>query len=294
MNKNGFIDKLAAGKVLVSDGATGTNLQKWGLPVGAAAEAWVLENPDVIQKLNRAFIDSGSDILLTCTFGATRMRLAASNLSDQFVAVNRLAVKITREAVGNADILIGGSIGPTGHMLAPMGTVTEDEAESDFKEQAQILCEEGVDVIVIETQFDLNEASAAVRGVRSVDTSIPLVCSFSYDRGTRTMMGVKPEDVVNNIGALDVDILGVNCGRSLEENLEVLNQLSSLTDKPIWFKPNAGMPTIDEQGMPAYSVSPDAMGLLVPEWVGAGAGIIGGCCGTSPEHLAAIAKSTHS
>jgi 5-methyltetrahydrofolate--homocysteine methyltransferase len=293
MNKNGFLSKLAAGEVLVSDGATGTNLQKWGLPVGAAAEAWVLENPDGIQKLNRAFIDSGSDILLTCTFGATRMRLAASNLADQIIAVNRQAVKITREAVANADILIGGSIGPTGHMLAPLGTVTEDEAESDFKEQAQILVDEGVDLIVIETQFDINEASAAVRGVRSVDESIPLVCSFSYDRGTRTMMGVKPEDMVKAMGALDVDILGINCGRSLEENFTVLKQLSGLTDKPIWFKPNAGMPTTDEQGIPAYSVTPEAMGKLVPEWASTGAGIIGGCCGTSPEHLAAIATAAH-
>ncbi len=293
MNNKDFFEKLAAGKVLVSDGATGTNLQKWGLPVGAAAEAWVLENPDAIQKLNRAFIDAGSDILLTCTFGATRMRLAASNLADQFIAVNRQAVKITHEAVGNADILIGGSIGPTGHMLAPLGTVTEDEAENDFKEQAQVLIDEGVDIIVIETQFDLNEASAAVRGVRSVDGSIPLVCSFSYDRGTRTMMGVKPEDVVNVIGALDVDILGINCGRSLEENFTVLKQLSDLTDKPIWFKPNAGMPKTDEHGMPAYSVTPEAIGVLVPDWVRIGAGIIGGCCGTSPEHLAAIAMAAH-
>jgi 5-methyltetrahydrofolate--homocysteine methyltransferase len=279
--------------VLISDGATGTNLQQQGLPVGAAAEAWVLDNPEGIRSLNRAFIEAGSDILLTCTFGGTKLRLSASNLTEKFELINRKAVEITQEAAHGQGVLVAGSIGPTGHMLAPLGTVSVEEAEENFREQAQLLIESGVDLIVIETQFDINEALAAVRGVRDIDPKIPLVCSFSYDRGVRTMMGVKPSGMAADIGAAAVDILGVNCGRSLDENLQVLTRLREATEKPIWFKPNAGMPETDEEGKPTYSVTPEEMGSLVPAWLEAGAQILGGCCGTSPAHLEAIAKAVH-
>lgn len=290
MAKNDFLKRLSANEVLASDGATGTNLQKVGLPVGASAEVWVLENPESIEALNRSFIQAGSDILLTCTFGATRMRLAASNLADQFEAINRQAVAITRSAAHEREVLVAGSIGPLGHMLAPLGLVTVEDAEADFREQAALLCEEGVDLIVIETQFDLNEAAAAVRGVRSIDSNIPLVCSFSFDRGAHTMMGVKPQEMAEVIGALDVDVLGINCGRSLDDNLVALTQLHAATEKPLWFKPNAGLPEVDADGQATYSVTPQQMGALVPDWINAGAQVVGGCCGTSPEHLSQIAK----
>jgi 5-methyltetrahydrofolate--homocysteine methyltransferase len=289
-----FRERLLAGERFVLDGATGTNLQRTGLPVGAAAEVWVLENPDAIADLERAFVAAGSDIILTCTFGGTRLRLEASGLADRFEVINRKAVEITQAVTVGTDVLVAGSIGPTGHMLAPLGTLTEEDAEADYHEQAQLLVDAGVDLLVIETQFDLTEAAAAVRAVRSVDAAIPLVCSFSYDRGTRTMMGVKPEKMAETIGALDVDALGINCGRSLDENLEALGELRQATDKPIWFKPNAGMPEMDEDGKPTYSVSPAEMGALVPDWLAAGAQLVGGCCGTSPEHLAEIAKAVKS
>ena len=289
MTEKNILDRLAADEVLVSDGATGTNLQQVGLPVGASAEIWVLENPEAILSLNRAFIDAGSDILLTCTFGGTKLRLAASNLVDSFESINRKAVEITQQAARGQNVFVAGSIGPTGHMLAPLGTVSVEEAEENFREQARLLVDSGVDLVVIETQFDINEALAAVRGVRAIDAAIPLVCSFSYDRGTRTMMGVKPDDVADKVGSEQVDILGVNCGRSLNENLEVLIRLREVSKKPIWFKPNAGMPETDDEGKPTYSVSPEEMASLVPVWMEAGAQILGGCCGTSPAHLQAIA-----
>jgi 5-methyltetrahydrofolate--homocysteine methyltransferase len=291
MTEKGFLNRLNEGEVLVSDGATGTNLQEKGLPVGSAAEIWVLENPEAIQALNRTFIDAGSDILLTCTFGGTKLRLSASNLEGQFEEINRKAIEITRQAAQGQDVLVAGSIGPLGHMLAPLGTVSVEEAEENFREQARLLIEGGVDLVVIETQFDINEALAAVRGVRAVDSDVPLVCSFSYDRGTRTMMGVKPEDMAAQIGELPVEVLGVNCGRSLSENLEALKQLRAATEKPIWFKPNAGLPETDEEGNATYSVTPPEMGALVPAWMEAGAQIVGGCCGTSPAHLSAIASA---
>jgi len=293
MVKQSFLDRMNAGQVLVSDGATGTNLQRSGLPVGVVAEAWVLDNKDEIFRLHQSFIQAGADILLTCTFGATRLRLDASNLADQCEAINRRAVEITRAAVADQDVYVAGSIGPLGHMLAPLGDVSVAEAEANYREQAALLCEGGVDLIVIETQFDINEAGAAVRGVRAVAPTIPLVCSFSYDRGIRTMMGVKPADMAAQIGAMDVDILGINCGRSLDENLSALEALRAATGKPLWFKPNAGLPDLGPDGEPTYSVTPEAMGAMVPAWIDRGAQVVGGCCGTSPEHLAQIARAVH-
>lgn len=293
MARKAFLERLKAGEVLVSDGATGTNLQQAGLPIGAGAELWVLETPDAIHALNQAFIQAGAEILLTCTFGGTRLRLEASGLEDQFEVINRSAVEITRAAADDRDVLVAGSIGPLGHMLAPLGLVSVEDAEAEFRDQAALLCEAGVDLIVVETQFDLNEAGAAIRGVRAVDPAVPLVCSFSYDRGTRTMMGVKPAAMAAEIGALDVDVLGINCGRSLADNLAALEELHAATEKPLWFKPNAGMPEVGEDGHATYAVTPEEMTALVPEWVASGAQVIGGCCGTSPEHLAAMARVVH-
>lgn len=289
----GLLKKLASGEILVSDGATGSNLQRMGLPMGKAGEEWVLENPDAVKALAQAFFNAGSDILLTCTFGGTRIRLKEANLADEFSAINRNAVEIVKAVVKGSDVLVGGSIGPTGQMLTPFGMLTAEEAQAEFTAQARVLHEEGVDLIVIETQFDLNEAAAAVQGVRSVDQDIPLVCSFSFDRGTRTMMGVSPEDFAEKISVLDVDLLGINCGRSLSENLEALKQLRQVTDKPIWFKPNAGLPEVDAEGQTCYAVTPHEMGSYVSEWIDVGAQIVGGCCGTSPDHLAEIAKAAH-
>ncbi len=294
MQKKQFLAYLETSKVLVSDGATGTNLQRMGLPVGSPAEIWVLDNPEAILSLNQAFIEAGADIILTCTFGGTRLRLESSGLANEFEAINRKAVEISKEAAMATEVLVAGSIGPLGHMLAPYGTVSAEEAQSQYAEQAALLSASGVDLIVIETQFDINEAQAAVLGVRSVDPRIPLICSFSYDRGTRTMMGVSPDQMASVIGDLPVEALGINCGRSPDENLAALKTLNAATDKPIWFKPNAGLPEMDAEGRPTYSFSPEEMSALVPEWLAAGANIIGGCCGTSPEHLMALAAGAHS
>ena len=290
MAKLDFLSRLEQGEILISDGATGTNLQRMGLPVGASAEVWVLDRPDAIKSLHTAFIEAGADLILTCSFGGTKRRLQSSGLADRVEEVNRRAVALALEAAAATDVLVAGSIGPTGEMLAPLGALPVEEAEENFRVQAGNLINNGVDLIVVETQFDLNEAGAAVRGVRAVDAEIPLICSFSYDRGTRTMMGVRPADMAEAIIPLGVDVLGINCGRSLEENLQALQQLRAVTDKPIWFKPNAGLPEMDDVGTPSYSVTPDVMGALVPDWLEAGAQIVGGCCGTSPDHLAAIAR----
>ncbi len=285
-----FVERIQAGEVLVADGATGTNLQLRGLPAGVTGEHWVLEHPDQILRLHKDFIAAGSDIILTCTFGASRVHLAHLEMADQTEAINRQAAALARRAVEGTNALVAGSIGPTGEMLKPFGPMEPEAAQETFAEQARLLVESGVDLLVIETQFDIGEATAAVKGARSV-TALPIVCSFSYDRGTKTMMGVSPAKMAKAINDLGVQVLGINCGRSLEENLKALQELRASTSLPIWFKPNAGLPATDNMGNLYYELTPEQMGSHVAEWKTNGAQIVGGCCGTSPEHLAQIAKA---
>lgn len=290
MTSAAFLERLRAGEVLVADGATGTNLQERGLPSGTPSEVWVLEQPEQIIALHRDFIAAGADLILTSTFGGSPVRLQKAGLGERAVEVNRRAVELARQAAEGTSALVAGSIGPTGEMLLPLGTLAVETAQAAFAEQARALSEAGADLLVIETQFDLGEAAAAVRAAREVST-LPVVCSFSYDRGTRTMMGVRPAQMAAEIAALGVDVLGINCGRSLEENLKALEDLRAATSLPIWFKPNAGLPRIDASGAPVYDLSPEEMGAQAVVWAKTGAQVVGGCCGTSPEHLKAIAAA---
>jgi 5-methyltetrahydrofolate--homocysteine methyltransferase len=251
---------------------------------------WVMDNPAAVAQLHTDFLNAGSDVLLTNTFGSSRLHLQHAGLAERFEASNRQAVALLRKVVEGSSALVGGSMGPLGEMLQPYGTLADEDAVNAYAEQARVLSEAGVDLLVIETQFDLNEAKAAIRGAQSV-TDLPLVCSFSYDRGTRSMMGVKPALMGKELADLGVAALGINCGRSLEDNFKALEELRQVTSLPLWFKPNAGMPHNDEAGNLVYDVTPEIMAAQVPQWIAAGARLVGGCCGTSPEHLQAIARA---
>ncbi len=285
-----FVERIRAGKPLVIDGATGTNLQSRGLPVGTPSDFWVLDNPAEVLKLHRDFIAAGSDIILTNTFGSSRLHLAHAGLEERFEQTNRRAVELAREAAAGTDVLVGGSLGPLGEMVEPVGTLSVEAAQAEYAAQARLLAEAGVDLLVIETQFDLNEAQAAVRGVRSV-SDLPLVCSFSYDRGTRTMMGVRPAQAAQALADAGLAAIGVNCGRSLEDNLKVLGELRAATGLTIWYKPNAGLPRNDSEGQMVYDTTAQMMADQAPGWIEAGASLVGGCCGTSPQHLQAVARA---
>lgn len=287
MTDDRFLQRLQQG-VLVSDGATGTNLQKYGLPRGVPSDIWVFDQPQKIIQLHREFIAAGSDILLTDTFGSNRIGLAKSNLAERAVELNRTAVGLARQAAEGTMVLVAGSMGPTGELLYPNGRLQEDEMRLAFTEQARALVEAGVDLLVVETQFDLAEAKIAVQAIRSV-ADLPVVCSFSFDRGIRTMMGVRPTQLAEELEPLGVNLLGINCGKNLTDNMANLQALRQSTQLPIWFKPNAGLPHIDENGESVYDVSPEEMGSHAREWIEAGAAIVGGCCGTSPAHLHQIA-----
>lgn len=290
MTKASFLQRLHSGEVLVSDGATGTNLLARGLSRGKVPEHWVLEQPVQISQLHRDFLAAGSDIILTCTFGGSSVRLRGSSLEDRAVEVNQRAAALALQACQGTSSLVGGSLGPLGQLLKPFGPLTADEAFAAYAEQAKALSDAGVDLLVIETQFDLTEATAAVKAARSV-SSLPLVASFSYDRGKRTMMGTGPAKAGAELSALQVDVVGINCGHSLEDNLVNLQELRQVITLPIWFKPNAGIPRLDENNNPTYDLTPQQMGEQAASWVAAGAQIVGGCCGTTPAHLQHIAQA---
>ena len=284
-----FLSRIKNGGVLVADGATGTNLIAKGLPSGLTAKSWVMDQPERITQLHQDFITAGADIILTSSFSASSIRLKASSLDGKSDLVNHKAVELAHESVGNGQVYVAGSLGPLGQLLKPYGPVSVDEAKSAYAAQAHALTEAGADLLVLETQFDMSEVLSAIEGIRQV-SGLPLVVSFSYDRGRRTMMGISPTQVAERLEALPVDAIGINCGRSLDENLQNLIELRSLTTKPIWFKPNAGLPHLDSSGNTVYDITPNAMGALVQSWLDAGAQVVGGCCGTTPEHLTEISS----
>jgi len=288
---NQFLKRMQAGQVLVADGATGTNLQKVGLKPGSPPEDLVFEHPELILELERAFVEAGSDLILTCTFGATRLRMKGSQYAERVPEVNARAAELARKAASaRSGVLVAGSIGPTGQLMKPFGPLTTAEAEEAFAEQAKALAEAGVDLLVIETQFAIEEASAAFQGLHRV-TDLPIVVSFSYDRGLRTMMGVNPTEVVQKFQEMGAAMVGANCGTTLE-NMEKIVQgyVSAAPGYPLWAKPNAGLPhTVD--GTAVYDLSPDQMASAALKYVELGARVVGGCCGSMPEHIAAIAKA---
>jgi 5-methyltetrahydrofolate--homocysteine methyltransferase len=291
MNK--FLERLNSGEILVADGATGSNLQKMGLKPGEPPEDLVIDNPDILLKLEGMFVEAGSDIILTCTFGGTRVRMKDSKYEDRAPEINTRAAELARKAASARDeVLVAGSIGPVGQLVKPYGPLEPEEMEATFAEQAKALAEGGVDLLVIETMFALEEANAALEGVCSV-TDLPVVVSFSYDRGVRSMMGVKPKDVMKNYTSRGVVLVGANCGTTLE-NMELIvkEYADTVPNFPIWAKPNAGIPHMDiETEQSVYDMGPDDMANFAKKYVALGAKVVGGCCGSTPEHVAAIAKA---
>jgi methionine synthase I (cobalamin-dependent) len=287
-----FKERLAQPGVLVADGATGTQLQKAGLPAGAPSELWVLENPDGIRALHRSYVAAGSDIILTDTFGGTRIKLAKNGMGDKVVEINRQAAQLAREVISEQGFVLG-DIGPTGALLEPYGELSEEDAVKAFAEQAGALAAGGVDGILIETMSDLNEAIAAVKGVRQV-TGLPVCVTMSFDSHGRTMMGVKPAKAVKELSAIGVDVIGVNCGRTLTENLTAIQEMRQAAPEAVLMaKPNAGLPHADGSDS-VYDVTPEVMAEYAQKFADLGVKILGTCCGSTPEHIRAVARTLKS
>lgn len=284
-----FAELLASRPVLLADGATGTNYQDMGIEPGVAPEEWVFDAPDNVRALHRRFLDAGSDLVLTCTFGATTPRLADGPLAGRGRELNVRAVELARAEAG-ADRLVAGSLGPTGQLPEPYGLLTREVCVDAYAEQARALDDGGVDLLVLETFFALEEALWAIEGIQSV-SDLPLVMSFSFDQGTHTMMGLSPADVVAAVAPLGVAALGANCGRSLADTDAVVDELlAAASGVPLWIKPNAGVPRIVGDTV-VYDADPDMLAVHVRAYAEKGARIVGGCCGSTPEHIAAIARA---
>ena len=291
MNK--FLERLNNNEVLVADGATGSNLQRLGLKPGKPPEDLVIDDPDMLLKLASSFVEAGSDIILTCTFGGTRLRMKDSKYQDRTPEVNMRAVEIARKA-GSAreGVLVAGSMGPVGALVKPYGPLEEEDVRATFAEQAKALTEGGADLLLIETMFAFEEATPAFEGAKSA-SDLPIVVSFSYDRGVRSMMGVKPKDVIQKYSEMGAAVVGANCGTTLENmELVIKEYAETLPNFPLWAKPNAGVPHMDiETELGVYDMGPEEMARFSKCYVELGAKIVGGCCGNTPEHVAAIVKA---
>jgi len=280
---------LQSGKLLIADGATGTMLMSAGLPAGAAPELWNVECPEQIIALHRAYLDAGSQVILTNTFGGSRIKLNKFGLGDRVHELNLAAVSLAKQASqGNA--YVAGDIGPSGELMQPMGPLTYEIALQAFAEQAAALVEGGVDLIWVETMTDLSEARAAVAGARQV-TDLPVFCSLSFGRKARTMMGVSAKQAAQELWPLGLDAIGANCGEGLEMIPEVLRQMSEiLPGAPLIVKPNAGLPKL-VAGQTTYDLGPIDFATQMKEFIRMGAQVIGSCCGSSPGYIAALRNS---
>lgn len=285
----GFVERLARGEVLVADGATGTWLQAAGLPPGTPPELWNVERPEEILRMHGAYLEAGADIVLTNTFGGSRHKLEKAGLGARMEELVGAGARLARQAAGDA-ALVAGDIGPLGDLLAPLGPVTYEEAVALFAEQARALAEAGVDFLLIETMSDLQEAAAAIAGAQSA-TDLPVVCSMSFDTHGRTMMGVTPLKMVERLWPMGLAAIGINCGRSLDDNEAALQAAHEAAPQAaLWYKPNAGLPRL-EGGRTVFDVGPDEFAARVAAAVERGARVVGGCCGTTPAHIRALAQA---
>jgi 5-methyltetrahydrofolate--homocysteine methyltransferase len=282
---------LAEAPTILADGAMGTMLFAEGLQFGDPPEAWNVSHPDVVRRIHRGYLEAGSRILMTNTFGGNRLRLSLHGLEHRVAELNRTAAVLLRSEVlaAGGTALVAGDIGPTGAIMAPVGTLEAPEAEDIFAEQAAALIGGGVDLIWIETMSDLGEIHAAVDGVRQVSPDIPIVATMTFDTRGHTMMGVSPEQAARELWSWGVDAVGGNCGNGPDELLPVMTRLRAAVPEAVLVaKSNAGMPELVDMRA-VYRAQPDAFASQAIAMRDAGATIVGGCCGTTPAHVAAIA-----
>jgi 5-methyltetrahydrofolate--homocysteine methyltransferase len=288
-----LLDRLAGGEILVSDGAMGSFLQSEGLPAGAPPESWCLERPAVVRGVAEAYLAAGSDMVLTNSFGGSPIKLARHGLGERAGEVNRAAAMLAREAAGS-ERLVAGSVGPTGRILRDEGGDADpEELYEAFCVQVAGLAEGGADAICVETMSSLPEALAAVRAAKE-QTTLPVFCTFSFApgrRGFRTMMGVTPELAAREATAAGADVIGTNCGNGIENMIEIVRQMrAAVADRPVLAQANAGMPELLD-GSTVYPETPGFMSSRIGAMIAAGANIVGGCCGTTPLHISAIAAA---
>ena len=291
MNKLTILQRLdITSAPLVADGAMGTMLHARGVPFGACFDALNLTEPALVADIHRAYIDAGAEVILTNTFGANRYKLAEHGLDKQLADINRAGVDLARRVVSASfrEVLVAGDVGPLGVRLAPFGRVQLEQARAVFAEQIAALAESGVDLIAIETMTDLYEVVEALQAAREVAEALPVVASMTFTRDDRTLLGDSPAKVARRMREAGADILGVNCSGGPVQLLRLLRKLrATVPDARFWVKPNAGWPE-QVAGRIMYPATPEYFGEYAWAFAEAGADVLGGCCGTTPDHIAAM------
>jgi methionine synthase I (cobalamin-dependent)/5,10-methylenetetrahydrofolate reductase len=276
-------------QVVVFDGAMGTMLYARGVFINQCYDELNLRAADLIKEVHRAYVNAGAEVIETNTFGASRTKLTPYGLQTQVTDINRAAAQIAREAAGD-DVLVAGAVGPLGVRLEPYGPTSLTEAREVFAEQIQGLKEGGVDIFLLETIADLPEIEQALLAAREVDSSIPLIAQMTIGQDCRTVFGVPVEDLTQTLDALGADVIGLNCSVGPQAILEAIEKMVRVTRKKLSAQPNAGMPR-EVSGRSMYMASPEYMATYASHLVRAGAKIVGGCCGTTPEHISAIVEA---
>ena len=287
----GLLSRLRRGDVLVGDGAWGTQLMERGLPAGQPPEWFALHRPETIEEVARLYVEAGADLVTTDTFGGTSFRLKLHGLDGEGERVNRQAVEAVKRAVAGR-ALVSASVGPSGQLLEPYGDTSPDAVEEAFAEQIAALTSAGADVLCIETMGDLTEATRAVKAAKAVAPGVPVMATMTFEptpRGYFTVMGVSVEKAVRGLEAAGADVVGSNCGTGIADMVEIARLMARATRIPLLIQPNAGLPE-HRDGHTVYNEAPETMAARVAELLDLGVAIVGGCCGTTPDHIRAIRR----
>jgi 5-methyltetrahydrofolate--homocysteine methyltransferase len=286
-----LLGRLKDGEILVADGAMGTMLFDYGLKPGEPPESFNLTRPEVLEEIASLYLDAGAEIIQTNTFGASPLRLSFYSLEDKTEEINRNAVIAVKKVVGDR-AYVSASCGPSGRLLKPYGESEPEEIYNSFERQIKALIHAGVDAICIETMTDLREATLAIKAAKTVSPLTPVMATMTFDptpKGFYTVMGVSIEDAARELKAAGADIIGSNCGNGIENMIKIAKEFTQHTQLPIIIQSNAGLPEM-QGDKPIYSETPEFMAEKAKELVSTGVSIIGGCCGTTPEHIRAIRK----
>ncbi len=289
------LKRIADGEIILSDGAMGTLLIDFGVALEQCFEAINLSRPDILEDIARSYFEAGSDMIQTNTFGASPLKLALYSLEDKYEEINRAAVRAVKRAVGDQAI-ISASVGPCGRLLKPYGDVGPEEVFESFRKQAEVLVDSGVDMILVETMTDIEEAKLAVEAIRTISKSIPVGATMTFDptpKGFYTIMGVNVETAVRELENAGADVIGSNCGNGIEVMIDIAREFKKFASKPIIIQPNAGLPEMVGDKA-TYKESPEFMADKARDILEMGVSIIGGCCGTTPAHIAAMRKTIDS
>jgi 5-methyltetrahydrofolate--homocysteine methyltransferase len=288
----GLLERLRRGEVLVADGAWGTLLMERGLPPGQPPEWFALERPSVLEELAGLYAEAGADLVTTDTFGGSWFRLKGHGLEREAERINREAVAAVRRGVAGR-ALVSASVGPSGQLLEPFGDTSPDAVEAVFADQVAVLAAAGADLVCIETMSDLTEATRAVKAAKAAAPALPVVATMTFEptpRGYFTVMGVSVEKAAAGLEAAGADVVGSNCGTGIVDIVKVARQMTRVTRLPIVVQPNAGLPET-RRGAVVYHETPESMAAHVPELLDLGVAIVGGCCGTTPDHVRALRRA---